>query len=199
MVSFTFDILTLPHFLGDVKHRSFPMAHESEGSDVIGKLALTATVVRRSAVAGSCHDLGCGRGDEESGTTTGVVAGSAAGDSRIERRDASNVARAAHGRLLDIAALAAAAAAASAPKLACAHATLRGGVMHAVQSGSRLPGGRQQRAEVAMERSWQARQHVGQPRMRVVTVGLDGGQQAHDRSHARAGSFGPCEQPPWRA
>ena len=68
-------------------------------------------------------------------------------------------------------------------------------MVRVVRSGGRLPGGRQQRAEVAIERGRQARQHIPQPRMRVVTVGLGGGQQTHDRGGTLAGPLGPCEQP----
>ena len=64
-----------------------------------------------------------------------------------------------------------------------------------MRSGSRLPRGWQQGAKVAIERGRQARQHIGELGMRLVAVGLGGGQQAHDRGGALAGPLGPGEQP----
>ncbi len=60
------------------------------------------------AVARSRLDFGCGRGDDEWGAEAGAVAG-AVGGSGSERDDAGGVLRGARDRILDVAALAAAA------------------------------------------------------------------------------------------
>jgi hypothetical protein len=59
---------------------------------------------------------------------------------------------------------------------------------HATRSaGGIVPSMRQQLADLRVERGGQAREHVEQPRMRIVAVGLGGGEQAHDGGRAATG------------
>jgi hypothetical protein len=53
----------------------------------------------------------------------------------------------------------------------------------------------QQGADIAIERRRQAGQHIGQPRLRFMTVGPGRRQQAHDRRRTFASSFGSRKKP----
>ena len=48
---------------------------------------------------------------------------------------------------------------------------------------------RQQLPDIAVERGGQAGEHIEQPGMRFMAIGLGGGEQTHDRGGTAAGRF----------
>lgn len=53
----------------------------------------------------------------------------------------------------------------------------------------------QQLSDIAVERGRQAGEHVEQPGMGFMAIGLGGGEQAHDRGGTAPGRFRADEEP----